>query len=71
DPLMDPQFCYENVIRNTLSGSILVFHDSLKAQKNLEYCLPKILEHYSELGYSFESLSKIHVEHLELNNLNY
>lgn len=52
-----PQECYKNVIENTKEGSIIVFHDSLKAQKNLKYALPKTLEYYSEKGFSFKPLS--------------
>ena len=43
-------------IKATQPGSIVVFHDSLKAQKNLEYILPRYLEYFSERGYMFESL---------------
>ncbi len=37
--------CLMNVVQNISAGSIIVFHDSEKAYKNLEYCLPKLL-HY-------------------------
>jgi peptidoglycan/xylan/chitin deacetylase (PgdA/CDA1 family) len=37
-------------------GSIVVFHDSLKAQRNIEVALPKFLEHYTKSGYSFEPI---------------
>ena len=37
-------------------GSILVFHDSLKAQPKVQYALPKVLEHFSALGYTFAAL---------------
>ncbi|HNB30109.1 MAG TPA: polysaccharide deacetylase family protein [Saprospiraceae bacterium] len=56
DPAIEPQDCLDNVIRNTRSGSIIVFHDSIKARKNLEYALPKILEHFCTKGYVFSSL---------------
>ena len=49
--------CLKNVLSKTRAGSIVVFHDSLKAKKNLEYVLPKFLEHFSEKGFVFESLS--------------
>lgn len=38
------------------SGSIVVFHDSIKAGKNLTYVLPRFLEHCASKGYSFKSL---------------
>lgn len=37
-------------------GNIIVFHDSIKASKNLKYVLPLFLKHYSEKGYVFKAL---------------
>lgn len=48
--------CLSNVIDNAGEGSVVVFHDSLKAEKHLRFVLPKVLEHFSKKGYSFESL---------------
>ena len=48
--------CLQNVLKNTTSGSIVVFHDSVKALKNMEFALPKVLEQFSEKGYRFEGL---------------
>lgn len=42
-----PQQCLANVEQNIRHGSIVVFHDSFKAKKNLYYTLPHILEKYS------------------------
>ena len=49
--------CLKNVISKTKSGSIVVFHDSEKASKNMQYALPKVLKHFSEQGYQFKSLT--------------
>ncbi len=46
--------CLEHAIKKTRNGSIVLFHDSLKAQKNLQYVLPKYLEYFSKKGYKFE-----------------
>ena len=46
--------CLENVLKNLESGSIVVFHDSIKAFPNLEYVLPKTLQFLSENGYQCE-----------------
>lgn len=43
--------CLENVLKNVESGSIIVFHDSIKAFPNLEYVLPKTLQFLSDNGY--------------------
>ena len=48
--------CLKNVINNTSEGSIVVFHDSIKASGNLKFVLPKILVYFSEKGYLFETI---------------
>jgi hypothetical protein len=48
--------CLHKTIKYSSSGSIVVFHDSLKGEKNLKYVLPRYLKHFSGLGYKFESL---------------
>ncbi|MCF6214110.1 MAG: polysaccharide deacetylase family protein [Flavobacteriaceae bacterium] len=51
--------CFNNVIKNTKNGSIIVFHDSLKAFERLEDTLPKILNYFTEKGYSFKVIKDI------------
>lgn len=46
-----------NVRRYARNGSIIVFHDSLKAEKNLRYALPRAIEWLKEQGYEFETIS--------------
>jgi peptidoglycan/xylan/chitin deacetylase (PgdA/CDA1 family) len=45
-----------NVIDNVSNGSIIVFHDSVKAAPRMLEVLPAILKHYTELGFSFLKL---------------
>ena len=56
DQTVTPEQCLENVINNTTEGSVVVFHDSLKAQEKLRYALPKVLSHFSDLGYAFKCI---------------
>ena len=56
DLKLSPEKCYQNVIKNTQNGSIIVFHDSLKAFDRLHYALPKVLKYLSEKGYQFGTL---------------
>lgn len=49
--------CLENVVNKAKPGSIVVFHDSLKAQAKLKYVLPKVLEYYHQKGFRFEALN--------------
>jgi peptidoglycan/xylan/chitin deacetylase (PgdA/CDA1 family) len=51
-----PEKCFQNVIQNATSGSIIVFHDSLKAFDRLQHALPKTLEYFQKQGYSFKTL---------------
>lgn len=44
------------VIKYAHEGSIVVFHDSLKAWPKLEYILPRVLEEFKGKGYGFERL---------------
>lgn len=59
DADLSPQKCLENVVSNTSSGSIIVFHDSEKAFDRLEYALPKALEFFAEQGYVMEGIKAI------------
>jgi peptidoglycan/xylan/chitin deacetylase (PgdA/CDA1 family) len=45
------------VLRYTKAGSILVFHDSVKAWDKLQYLLPQVLEEFTRRGYGFEVLT--------------
>lgn len=56
DKSVTKEKCLDNVIQHAKSGSIIVFHDSIKASNNLKYCLPKVLDYFSEKGYNFKSL---------------
>ena len=56
DKKTSPEKCLKNVTDTVRNGSIIVFHDSIKAQKNLEYALPRFIEYAKEKGYEFEIL---------------
>ncbi|SHF72271.1 Peptidoglycan/xylan/chitin deacetylase, PgdA/CDA1 family [Flavobacterium fluvii] len=56
DTTITPEKCLENVLKNINSGSIIVFHDSVKAFPNLKYTLPKALEYCAAKGFVFEKL---------------
>jgi peptidoglycan/xylan/chitin deacetylase (PgdA/CDA1 family) len=57
DPELSADDCFNNVVRNARSGSIVVFHDSLKAEETVRAVLPRLLKHYADLGYRFEALT--------------
>lgn len=53
---LTPDKVMANVRRYTRNGSIIVFHDSLKAERNLRAVLPQALQWLKEKGYEFEKL---------------
>lgn len=56
DASLHEEGCLKKTIASTKNGSIVVFHDSIKSEKNLRYCLPRYLSYFKEKNYSFEAL---------------
>ncbi|AXP81028.1 Peptidoglycan-N-acetylglucosamine deacetylase [Mariniflexile rhizosphaerae] len=56
DKDVSKETCLKNVTSNATNGSIVVFHDSIKASKNMQYALPKVMAYYNEKGFVFKSL---------------
>ena len=50
---------FGNVKRYARNGSIIVFHDSLKAEANMKYALPRSIEWLKEQGYEFSQLVEL------------
>lgn len=51
-----PEQILEKSIASTVAGSVVVFHDNIKATDNLKFVLPKYLAHFTEQGYTFSAL---------------
>jgi hypothetical protein len=58
DESIDADQVTSNVINHATGGSIIVFHDTLKAFPRLEKALPAILSYFNHLGYRFETLAE-------------
>lgn len=56
DTTISPKRCLENVLKNVSTGSIIVFHDSVKAFPNLEYTLPKALKILTDKGFICDAI---------------
>ena len=56
DSSISKEKCLQNVLRNAKNGSIIVFHDSIKASQHLQYVLPKALEYFTKKGYLFQRI---------------
>lgn len=50
---LGPEQVLNNIKRYTRNGSIIVFHDSLKAERNLRAVLPAAIEWLKQQGYTF------------------
>ncbi|MBN2275190.1 MAG: polysaccharide deacetylase family protein [Bacteroidales bacterium] len=51
DPAVSREKCLDNVITSVRPGSVVVFHDSLKASEKVLYALPRVLEFVKEKGW--------------------
>lgn len=56
DARLSPEQIMKHTIDATDKGSIIVFHDNVKAQKNVLSVLPQYLKHFSDLGFKFPTL---------------
>lgn len=55
-PKVDGEECFKRIKKYAGPGSIIVLHDSKKCFETIKVCLPMVLKHYSELGYSFKAI---------------
>ncbi|MBK8611516.1 MAG: polysaccharide deacetylase family protein [Chitinophagaceae bacterium] len=56
DDNITPEQCCEMVLKNARTGSVIVFHDSEKANVRMRYALPLVLKKFTEKGYQFEKI---------------
>jgi peptidoglycan/xylan/chitin deacetylase (PgdA/CDA1 family) len=49
--------CLQIALKHTRPGSIVVFHDSEKALRNMQFALPRFLEHFKNKGFHFKTLT--------------
>ncbi|HMU45267.1 MAG TPA: polysaccharide deacetylase family protein [Chitinophagaceae bacterium] len=56
DEQLPKEKCLNNVIKNVMPGSVVVFHDSEKAFEKLTFVLPKVLEYFTEKGFRFRRI---------------
>jgi peptidoglycan/xylan/chitin deacetylase (PgdA/CDA1 family) len=57
DASFSPEQCVRNVLSHAEIGSLIVFHDSEKAEKNLRYALPLVLESLKNRGFRFHKIA--------------
>lgn len=57
DPSTSREKCLKNVLTHTREGSIIVLHDSVNSAPKMLFTLPRVLQHFSDLGYIFSALT--------------
>lgn len=53
---LTPRTILNNIKRYSRNGSLVVFHDSIKAERNMLTVLPRAIEYWNSKGYRFEVL---------------
>lgn len=56
DNRLTPQEVYSNVRQYVRDGSLIVFHDSIKAGERMRYALQQTIEYYQSQGWQFVAL---------------
>ena len=56
DPALDDDTCLTRSVKLSRNGSIIIFHDSNKTFKKLQYVLPRYIESMLARGFKFELL---------------
>ena len=56
DHTLSPELCLKGATDSIRPGSIVVFHDSYKAEKNMKFALPRFIEDCQKRGFEFRTL---------------
>ena len=56
DEYLSAEECANLVIKHAKPGSIIVFHDNLKARNKVLKVLPNVFEYFSDKGYKFDTI---------------
>lgn len=51
---ISPERCYNDVLKKVRPGSILLFHNHLKSEKNMRYTIPRLIDELHQQGYEFD-----------------
>lgn len=56
DQNVSKEKCLHRSIKHTKKGTIIVYHDNEKSRDKVLFTVPKYIEHFQKLGYTFEAL---------------
>lgn len=59
DRLLNPEQVAANVLKNVRPGSVIIFHDSVKAEKNMKAALPVVIRELRQQGYQVGNPEKL------------
>ncbi len=62
DKKLSKDQCLANAVNNTRPGSVIVFHDSMKARERMEYALPLYIEYCMKNGYTFGKFDSLKMQ---------
>jgi peptidoglycan/xylan/chitin deacetylase (PgdA/CDA1 family) len=48
-----PEECYQAVLKSIRPGSIILFHNHMKSEKNMQYALPRLIDELRNRGFEF------------------
>lgn len=51
---ISPETCFKAVLKHTRPGSIILFHNHVKSEKNMQYALPRLIDELRNRGFKFE-----------------
>lgn len=51
---ISPEKCYQDVLKSVRPGSIILFHNHLKSEKNMRYAVPRLIDELKLQGYEFD-----------------
>ncbi len=57
DQSLSSDKCLSRAIKGVKDGSIITFHDNLKAEKNLKYTLPRLIDYLLDKNFMFRTIS--------------
>lgn len=58
DKSLSAEKCLRDSIKAVRNGSIILFHDSYKAERNMTYVLPRLIDHCISEGFRFNKLEE-------------
>ena len=58
DKSLSAEKCLRMTIKHTKPGCIIVFHDSIKSEKNLRYVLPRYLAYLKSANFKIEIITE-------------